>query len=237
MSWHFSQALVEEYLGANSSAGEPSAPSNGTPTHGMFWSPGKTTDASTRSRSGMMFRPLTDTHGEAVLMSCLEASLVRTSAPQAREPESKESEVECGNTWHELSVKFDPASSSWKTHQCLWEEVLPWSSVTLPKWGLMRDGVLWERTTAALPTAATESGLLPTPTATDYKGGRSPEGAEKAGRGPTNGLRDFCRLVLGWKRPKPAALESLMGWPIGWTESAALATDKFQQWLRSHGKS
>ena len=201
MSWHFSQALEEEYLGANSSAGEPSAPSNGTPTHGMFWSPGKTTDASTRSRSGMMFRPLTDTHGEAVLMSCLAASLVRTSAPQAREPESKESEVECGNTWHELSVKFDPASSSWKTHQCLWEEVLPWSSVTLPKWGLMRDGELWERITAALPTAATESGLLPTPTATDYKGGAISRGGRKS-----------------WERPNKRTSGFLS--PSAWVEAA-----------------
>jgi hypothetical protein len=294
MSWHFSQALVEEYLGANSSAGEPSAPSNGTPTHGMFWSPGKTTDASTPSRSGMMFRPLTDTHGEAVLMSCLEASLVRTSAPQAREPESKESEVECGNTWHELSVKFDPASSSWKTHQCLWEEVLPWSSVTLPKWGLMRDGVLWERTIAALPTEETESGLWRTPAASEpgvkaerlipidggTPGGMNRHFDKHTGRMAQIGLEQQVKLRAMWPTPcardwkgsnsqsgltrqdgksrmdqlpnavayggdqtqqsgqlNPMWVAWLMGWPLAWTSCDALATDKFQQWLRSHGKS
>lgn len=33
----------------------------------------------------------------------------------------------------------------------------------------------------------------------------------------------------------PDWVEWLHGWPIGWTASAPLETDKFQQWLRSHG--
>jgi hypothetical protein len=238
----------------------------------------------------MMFRPLTDTHGEAVLMSCLEASLVRTSAPQAKEPESKVSEVECGNTWHELSVRFDPASSSWKTHQCLWEEVLPWSSVTLPKWGLMQGGVLWERTIAALPTEETESGLWRTPAASEpgvkaerlipidggTPGGMNRHFDKHTGRMAQIGLEQQVKLRAMW--PTPCASEArqglqirrkgkkgsqqslstavvladnqtiggqlnpmwvawLMGWPLAWTSCDALATDKFQQWLRSHGKS
>jgi hypothetical protein len=201
----------------------------------MFWSPGKTTDASTPSRSGMMFRPLTDAHGEAVLMSCLEASLVRTSAPQAREPESKESEVECGNTWHELSVKFDPASSSWKTHQCLWEEVLPWSSVTLPKWGLMRDGVLWERPAPDFVMNETDVGSWPTPQRVDYKGTTS--GSEFGQRAHQFKVWTNGEAVTGTIYPNPDTYDALMGWPTGWTALSALATDKFQQWLRSHGVS
>jgi hypothetical protein len=35
----------------------------------------------------------------------------------------------------------------------------------------------------------------------------------------------------------PDWTEWLMGWPIGHTASAPLATDKFQQWLHSHGVS
>jgi hypothetical protein len=35
----------------------------------------------------------------------------------------------------------------------------------------------------------------------------------------------------------PDWTEWLMGWPIGLTASAPLVTDKFQQWLRSHGVS
>jgi hypothetical protein len=33
----------------------------------------------------------------------------------------------------------------------------------------------------------------------------------------------------------PAWVEWLMGWPIGWTDLGALGTDKFRQWLHSHG--
>nr|AGC71952.1 hypothetical protein [uncultured bacterium A1Q1_fos_25] len=34
----------------------------------------------------------------------------------------------------------------------------------------------------------------------------------------------------------PKWVEWLMGWPLGWTDCAVLETDKFQQWLGSHGK-
>ena len=34
----------------------------------------------------------------------------------------------------------------------------------------------------------------------------------------------------------PTWVEWLMGWPLGWTDCAASATDKFRQWLRSHSE-
>ena len=34
----------------------------------------------------------------------------------------------------------------------------------------------------------------------------------------------------------PTWVEWLMGWPLAWTDLKPLATDKFQQWLRSHGE-
>jgi len=36
----------------------------------------------------------------------------------------------------------------------------------------------------------------------------------------------------GWTREQ---VEWLMGWPLGWTDCAASATDKFRQWCASHG--
>jgi hypothetical protein len=78
--------------------------------------------------------------------------------------ESKAIEVPCGSTWRESSAKFNLATLSWKTHQCLWEEDLPSFSLTLPKWGMMQGGVLWERTTSPLPTSGIESGSWLTPT-------------------------------------------------------------------------
>lgn len=165
MSWHFSRALVVESLGGNSSDGEPSVPSNGTPTHGTFWSPDKTTDASPPSRSGMTFRPSTDAHGEAVLMWCLAGSHARTLALREQGQESTGSVAECGDIWRESSVRFDRNSHSWKTHRLLWEEDLPESSVILPRWGMMRDGELWERDTPELLTKEIGSGYWRSPAA------------------------------------------------------------------------
>lgn len=34
----------------------------------------------------------------------------------------------------------------------------------------------------------------------------------------------------------PTWVEWLMGWPLGWTDCAASATDKYRQWRRSHGR-
>jgi hypothetical protein len=33
----------------------------------------------------------------------------------------------------------------------------------------------------------------------------------------------------------PSWVEWLMGWPVGWTDCAASATDKFREWCASHG--
>jgi len=68
MSWLFSQALVEEYLGDICSDGEPSAQSNGNHTQQAYCAPDKMTDFSRLSRFGMMFKPLTESRGEELLM-------------------------------------------------------------------------------------------------------------------------------------------------------------------------
>jgi len=68
----------------------------------------------------------------------------------------------CGGTWRASSVRFDRATSSWKTHRLLFDEDLPESSVILPRWGMTRDGACWERTKSALRTSAIGSGSSPT---------------------------------------------------------------------------
>jgi hypothetical protein len=168
MSWLFSQVLVEEYLGANSLDGKQFAPSSGSHTQQAFLSSDRMKAFSRLSQFGMMFKPLTDDLGEDLLTWFLVGFLVKTSAQPGKEQESKERDHPCGNTWQESSVKFDLNTLSWKTHQYLWEEDLQPSSLTLPKWGMMQSGALWERTTSLLPISETESGfLLPTPTCAD----------------------------------------------------------------------
>jgi len=168
MSWLYSRALVAEYSADICLDGEPSARSRSTPTPLGYCAHAKTTGASRLSRYGMTFAPLTADRGEAVLMSYLAAFPAKTSRRQARAPELPESVLGCGITWRESSARFDLNLFSWKTLISLFDEALLPSSVTLGRWGMMRDGVCWEPTTRVRLTSAIDSGsLLPTPTAGD----------------------------------------------------------------------
>jgi hypothetical protein len=262
MSWLCSQALVAAYSAENSWDGEPSVQLSVICTRHPFWYRDKTTDISRLSRFGLTFARLTESLGEDVLTWFREDFLARTYLPPERERGSREAEADCGERWHGLSVKFDPDSCGWKTHHSLFPEDLDWFSLTLPNWGMMQDGELWERTTPGLPTAENGSGSgekWPTPCATDHKG------SEKNGQ-----LRDRLDYAVErggtktrqtWPTPtanahqnpgehgtggpnlataasgqlNPDWVEWLMGWPIGLTASAPLATDKFRQWCGLHG--
>jgi hypothetical protein len=267
------------------------------------------------SQSGTTCKHSTETHGEEKLTSSAEVSHAKTYQQQEKEQELKDQDQVCGNTWRESSVKFDLNTHSWKTHRCLWEEDLAPSSLTLPKWGMMQSGVLWERITSPLHTDETEFGsLLPTPTCADatmgailndntklimLKSGKlrkisnqgvsgsiglartvamwpTPRAGNPGSRPNGKGGKILSEEVLiaegirnrgetfatpqardfrtgstdRWDNPErsrnlndqiggqlnPTWVEWLMGWPLGWTDCAASATDKFQQWLNSHGK-
>jgi DNA (cytosine-5)-methyltransferase 1 len=77
MSWLYSQALVEEYLGDNFSDGEQSVPLNGSHTQLAYLPPDKMTAFSRLSRFGMTFKPLTENLGEELLKSFREDFHVR----------------------------------------------------------------------------------------------------------------------------------------------------------------
>lgn len=169
MSYIFSRALVEEFLEANCSESEPSAPSNSNPTPQAYCSPARMTDYSRLSRYGMTYAPLTDDRGAALLTWYLEASRARTFQPREKAPALTAPAPGSGGKCTELSMRYDRNSHSWKTHLCLWAEDLPESSVILPKSGTMRNGLCWERTTWEPRTSGNASGylhMIPTPTAT-----------------------------------------------------------------------
>ena len=237
MSWLFSQALVEEYSEGISLDGAQSAQSSGKPTQQAYCAPDKMTAFSRLSRFGMTYKPLTATHGEALLMSYLAAFPAKTFQPQGGGAELQGPEAQCGNTWPESLTKFDLSSCSWKTHQCSLLGDLELFSGTWPKWGLMRNGESWAQTSLVQRIGGTEFGWLPTPTATDWMTGKV-NGIEHRNRrfirtSLTSGtefganLRDAFRLMTGKALP-PNFSEWMMGWPIGWTDLKPLEMDKFQ---------
>ena len=228
MSWHYSQALVEAYSQADCSDGEQSALSSSTPMHETFCSHVKTTDALSRSRFGTTCGRLMDDRGEALLMWFREASRVRISAQPVEAQESKARNQDSGQKWRESFAKYDPTTRSLKTVQSSLLEDSTAYCATLPRWGSMQSGELSERTTPEHLIGGTACGSLawPTPTAHNAKEGGYP--AEHKRNTPTLAAQAGGKLNPTW-------VEWLMGWPLGWTDCAVSATDKFQAWLHSHG--
>jgi len=153
-----SQEQEEESLEGSCLDGELSAQLSGSHTQLAYLPPDKMTAFSRLSRSGMTFKPLTANRGEELLMLFRAGFPVRTSVRQEKEPGLMEADQACGSTWLELSVKYDRNTHSWRTHHCLFQEDLPWSSVTLTKWGMMRSGVLFQHPTAERPISGTDAG-------------------------------------------------------------------------------
>jgi hypothetical protein len=159
MSWLFSQALVEEYLGENYLDGEQSVPLNGKPIQQAYCAPDKMTKFSRLSRFGMMFKPLTENFGEELLMSYLEDFHVKTSLPQEKELELKEKEAECGRTWQGLLARYDPNTHSLRTVQCSLFDDLNQSLQTWPRWGSMRNGECFQQPMLVQTMKENEFGL------------------------------------------------------------------------------
>lgn len=240
MSWLFSQALAAEYSAATSSDGAPSAPLSVMPTPHRFWRNDKTMEPSQLSRFGLTCAVLTVDLGEALLTWFREDFRARTSPRLEMESELKVADQASGEKWLELSVKYDLTSSSWRTHLCLWDEALPWSSVTLPNWGMTLNGYVYRHPTAERPMSVTASGLLPTPRASMGPHGVAWSRARK-GHHRSN-LEDY--LAMLWLQegnpeapglnPNPEFIEWMMGWPIGWTDLKPLEMAKFREWQQQH---
>jgi hypothetical protein len=238
MSWLFSQALVAEYLGANSLDGEQSVQSSGKPIPQAYCAPDKMTVFSRLSRFGMMFKPLTANLGEELLMSYLEAFHAKTLVPQEKAQELMESEVECGEKWLASFVKYDHDSSLWRTHQCSLLGDLDEFLETWPQWGLMQGGECWEAEIVGQFIDETEFGLsLPTPGKNEFAGAskkRFINSPHFRGAKTVEALRT-CESEPSYSHP--LFLEKIMGWPTTWTELVPLEMDKFQEWQQQHGES
>jgi hypothetical protein len=170
MSWHYLQGQAGESSEACCSDGEPWQPSKLKLTHERFCCNGRLTESYLASLSGTMCAPSKGNHGADGSMLSAADSPARISVLPEKELESMANGADCGKNLRELSVKYDRNTSLWKTHRLLFDEVLPWCSVTLPSWGMMQHGVCWELMTPVLPIAVKESGLKgswATPAASD----------------------------------------------------------------------
>jgi len=147
------------------------APSSWRNTLGVSSSNASETESCPGSPSGMTFGLSTATPGEDEWTSSRGDFHARTSAPQAREPESTVPDLASGLNLLGSLARFDPDTSSWRTPQCSLIEDLDVFSETWPRWGSMRNGACWARMTLAPPTSENESGFWPTPNVPN--GGRS----------------------------------------------------------------
>lgn len=247
MTWLFSKAMMEhcvnllcspegaaESLVVTFSDGKPFAQLNVMPTPQQFWRNDKMMESSRLSQFGLTLQLLTESRGEALLMLYRGAGLVRTFPLLAVARDSTATAADYGWKCAGSFARYSHDSRTWKTRQCSLVADSDEFLETWPKWGSMRSGVCLERETSDFPMFESESGYVPTPVATDYKGARSPEALAAAGRNERNNLRDFLRARLGWKMPAPDGSECLMGWTVGWTDLKPLVMDRFQGWQQQH---
>jgi len=178
MSWHYLREVAGESLEDICLGGEPLPPLKLKTTHAEFYCKGKLMDSYLDSLYGTTSAPLTASPGEVESMSSAGVFPVRTSLPQEKEMDSMVSGQDSGHTWRGWLAKFDPLLCSWRTAQCSLlgeeQELL----LTLPKWGMTRNGLLWELPMLAHLTSGTGCGLSPdnesffhTPNTTGMDGG------------------------------------------------------------------
>ena len=80
----------------------------------------------------------------------------------------------------------------------------------------------------------TRAVMLPTLTVNDSKNNGSPSQYRRTSNGKPRDLQ--LNAVVGGAL-NPTWVEWLMGWPLGWTDCGASATDRFLEWCSAHGRS
>jgi len=219
MSYLYSRALVEAYLGRSSSDGGVSAQSRSNHSAAGYFVIDRTTEPSSRSPFGTMSKPLTADHGEAVLTSFL-ADFPASPTQQLAEDGKRLSAY--GTKCDELLKKSNLDTSLQKTsrkRQSREPQKLSSLWVTLPKQFPL------ERKTWVQTTFGSGIGYLPTPTT------KANQMAASMMKWPSSRL---LSKVFG--EISPSNQEWLMGWPIGHTDLKPLETDRYQLWLQQHGE-
>jgi hypothetical protein len=250
------QALAEGYLPTFYSDTSQSAQSKSMSIASKSFRRGKKTVVFHGFPSLKMSRPSTADRGEELLMWFQADSRAKTSALPEAGPDWTAKGQGYGEKWLGLLGKYDPVSCSLKTAQLSLLEGLIESSLTLPRWGLMLDGELYQQPMLEPCTEESAFGYWPTPTcdsATDRssryaQGGipltmavkmwPTPQASDNRDRGNAstpaikrrieNGKQVMLSMCVSSEngRLNPDWTEWLMGWPIGHTDLKPLETGR-----------
>lgn len=159
---------------------------------------------------------------------------VRTLATPERAQDWPANDPASGANMPGSLARYDHATSSWKTSQLCLDGGLETFSETWPRSGMMRSGTAYRLPLSALHTFETGCGWWPTPNKTNGTFPFSPKAMERRELGETRpsgakigfdlkwDRRCLSYLVDGWINP--ILSEWLMGYPIGHTDLAPLAT-------------
>ena len=233
MSYTYLLESGEEYSAASFLDIPPSVLSRLNLTAEKSYSKGSETESCQSSQSGTMFAPSTGLRGKEKSILFAEDSLAKTSQAQGGGVDSMEIKAGYGPRWQGSLAKYNPNIYSWKTRQCLLFEESGECLEIFPRWGMMLGGELSELISPVTITDEKDYGLLPTPIATDWKGGTTSRRKDN-GKLRFDQWRDFVKLKYGMTYPHPTHSELRMGFPQEWTDLKPLATDKFRLWLQRH---
>jgi hypothetical protein len=213
------QALAEGYLAISSLVTDVSVPSKLNHIASKSYQRGRKTVSFRGSRFLMTFGALTEPLGVALLTWYREGFRAKTSVAPERERASRGSGPACGKKWRGSLARYDPDTCLWRTAQFSLLGGLELFSETFPRWGTMRSGELWERTTPVLRISGNAFGYWPTPRAQEP--GRTTEGYG----------RDLAELVEGKDQRKANTPSG--NWPTPTCSDAF--TDKLQSSQQKEG--
>lgn len=242
MSWVYSPGPEVDYSHRDCLAGEQSAPSRSIRTVSACSPSANGTATSSPSLSGMTFELSTASPGEVASTWCPEASPAKTLAALDPDVDWTAAARHFGLRCSESLTKCGLRMCSPRTPRCFALEDSTVSSKDWPAWGMSAHGACLELATSVRRTVVDDFGSVgnwPTPRRAMGQGGTW----LIAMTGPSSVNREGKAIRATWVRetarhgrfPRPSRVEWLMGWPIGWTALAPLATDRFRQWLHSHG--
>lgn len=219
MSWHFSRVTEAGFSALASSDSTLFAGSKLTPALETPCMPARTTDAYSPSQFGMTSAPSTADLGVASWISFLAASRASRSA---RPPGAETTPPISGRKCSASCGRFGRATSSQRTSSAARsQEPRP----IYERRALAPSLLLSIRPSWLRRIAVSGGGWLPTPTA------KANHDAPSMRKWPAYATyQDW----LGG-RTCPQTWEWMMGWPEGWTDSTASATDSFHSWLSRHG--